>query len=99
MKILKEIRDKKYYEFDRYKAFKAFTESYTVAIGRRQIYFYLKIALAMEKSILEENFILKNGINRVLMEINNQNKKKLNKTKSKKKELKRIDFRVEKEEA
>lgn len=99
IKILKEIRDKKYYELDGCKSFKAFAESYTVPIGRRQIYSYLKIALAMEKGILEENFIIENGINRALMEINNQDQKKLNETKSKKKKLKKINFSIEKGES
>ncbi|WP_418905262.1 hypothetical protein QIA19_05685 (plasmid) [Borreliella finlandensis] len=56
IRILKEIRDKKYYKLDGCKSFKAFAESYTVPIGRRQIYFYLKIAFSYEKTYFRREF-------------------------------------------
>ncbi|AHH07540.1 Putative plasmid partition protein (plasmid) [Borrelia crocidurae DOU] len=64
MKILKEIKDNDYYKLDGYKRFSEFLGSYKVA--KSQAYNYLKIATAIEKGLLEEQYVLENGFREVL---------------------------------
>ncbi len=60
IRILKEIKDNKYYKLDGYKSFDAFIRDYKLA--RTQVYIYLKLAKALQAGILNENYIIENGI-------------------------------------
>ncbi len=61
MKVLKEIKDKEYYKLDNYSSFDDFAKDYRLA--RTQTYKYLKIATAIEEGLIEEKYVVKNGIN------------------------------------
>ncbi|UPA14306.1 chromosome replication/partitioning protein [Borrelia turicatae] len=60
IKILKEIKDNEYYKLDGYKTFDSFIKSYRLA--KSQVYVYLKIANAMQEGLVEEQYIIENGI-------------------------------------
>ncbi|WP_421114419.1 chromosome replication/partitioning protein (plasmid) [Borreliella americana] len=60
MKILKEIKDKEYYKLDGYQNFEMFTRSYKIA--KSQAYEYLRIANAIEEGLVQEEYIIENGI-------------------------------------
>uniref|UniRef100_UPI00067F429A chromosome replication/partitioning protein n=1 Tax=Borreliella garinii TaxID=29519 RepID=UPI00067F429A len=60
MKILKEIKDKKYYKLDGYQSFEMFTRDYKIA--KSQAYEYLRIANAIEEGLIQENDIIEKGI-------------------------------------
>ncbi len=64
MKVLKEIKDKEYYKLDNYFTFDDFAKDYRLA--RTQTYKYLKIATAIEEGIIEEKYVVKNGINETI---------------------------------
>ncbi|SCW39729.1 Putative plasmid partition protein [Borreliella japonica] len=61
IRILKEIKDNEYYKLDGYKSFDAFIKDYKLA--RTQVYIYLKLAKALQAGILNEDYIIENGIN------------------------------------
>ncbi|QMU99768.1 chromosome replication/partitioning protein (plasmid) [Borrelia sp. A-FGy1] len=61
MKVLKEIKDNEYYKLDNYSTFDDFAKDYRLA--RTQTYKYLKIATAIEEGIVEEKYVINNGIN------------------------------------
>ncbi|AYE36788.1 permease (plasmid) [Borrelia turcica IST7] len=61
MKVLKEIKDNEYYKLDNYTTFDDFAKDYRLA--RTQTYKYLKIATAIEEGIVEEKYVINNGIN------------------------------------
>ncbi|WNZ73077.1 chromosome replication/partitioning protein [Borreliella garinii] len=60
MKILKEIKDKKYYKLDSYQSFEMFTMNYKIA--KSQAYEYLRIANAIEEGLIQKNDIIEKGI-------------------------------------
>ncbi len=60
MKILKEIKDKEYYKLDGYQNFEMFTRNYKIA--KSQAYEYLRIANAIEEGLVQEKYIIENGI-------------------------------------
>ncbi|WP_024653025.1 chromosome replication/partitioning protein [Borrelia persica] len=64
IKVLKEIKDNEYYKFDGYRTFEDFIKEYKLA--RSQVYDYLKIATAIENGILEESYVVENGITRTI---------------------------------
>ncbi len=60
MKILKEIKDKEYYKLDGYRNFEMFTRNYKIA--KSQAYEYLRMANAIEEGLVQEKYIIENGI-------------------------------------
>ncbi|SCW44405.1 chromosome replication/partitioning protein [Borreliella japonica] len=60
IRILKEIKDNKYYKLDGYRSFDAFTKEFYVA--KSQAYKYLKLAAALQDGVLNENYVIENGI-------------------------------------
>ncbi|AAC66028.1 chromosome replication/partitioning protein [Borreliella burgdorferi] len=60
MKILKEIKDKEYYKLDGYQNFEMFTRNYKIA--KSQAYEYLRMANAIEEGLVQEKYIIENGI-------------------------------------
>ncbi|WP_024653192.1 chromosome replication/partitioning protein [Borrelia persica] len=64
IRILKEIKDNEYYKLEGHKSFDKFIESYRMA--KTQVYAYLRLANAMEKGILAEQYIIEHGINESL---------------------------------
>lgn len=79
MKILKEIKDNEYYKFDGYKTFDAFIKDYKLA--KTQTYCYLRIAQAIENGVIEEPFLLENGIKETIIFLRNSNSEKIKKSK------------------
>ncbi|WP_024654527.1 chromosome replication/partitioning protein [Borrelia hispanica] len=71
MKILKEIKDNAYYKLDGYKSFDAFIKDYKLA--KSQTYEYLKIASAIESGVIEELFLLENGIKETIIFLRKNN--------------------------
>ncbi|AHH07475.1 Putative plasmid partition protein (plasmid) [Borrelia crocidurae DOU] len=70
IRILKEIKDNEYYKLDGHKNFDSFIKDYRMA--KTQVYVYLRLANAMEKGILAEQYIIENGINESLAIIKNK---------------------------
>ncbi|WP_210380293.1 chromosome replication/partitioning protein [Borreliella valaisiana] len=64
IKILKEIKDNEYYKLDGYRTFEDFIKDYHLA--RSQAYDYLKIANAIQEGILEEAYVIENGISKAI---------------------------------
>ncbi|ACN93334.1 MULTISPECIES: chromosome replication/partitioning protein [Borreliella] len=60
MKILKEIKEKKYYKLDSYQNFEMFTRNYKIA--KNQAYKYLRIVNIIEEGLVLEKDIIENGI-------------------------------------
>ncbi|WP_434757107.1 chromosome replication/partitioning protein (plasmid) [Borrelia puertoricensis] len=79
MKILKEIKDNEYYKLDGYKSFDSFLKDYKLA--KTQAYEYLKIANAIAEGIIEEVYLLENGIKETIFLLRNKNANKLRKSK------------------
>ncbi|WP_024652961.1 chromosome replication/partitioning protein [Borrelia persica] len=79
MKILKEIKDNEYYKLDSYKTFEDFSREYRLA--RTQVYQYLRLANAMEEGIIEEVFLIKNGINVALIFLQDKKGKRIKRSK------------------
>ncbi|ANF34509.1 permease (plasmid) [Borrelia turicatae] len=78
LKILKEIKDNQYYKLDGYKNFDAFSKDFRLA--RAQVYNYLKIANAIEEGVIEEEFLIKNGILETLVILRNKETKTIKKS-------------------
>ncbi|AHH05878.1 chromosome replication/partitioning protein (plasmid) [Borrelia miyamotoi] len=78
LKILKEIKDNQYYKLDGYKSFDAFAKDFRLA--RAQVYNYLKIANAIEEGVIEEEFLIKNGILETLVILRNKETKTIKKS-------------------
>ncbi|AEL19396.1 chromosome replication/partitioning protein [Borreliella bissettiae] len=95
MKILKEIKDNKYYKLDGYKNFDAFIKDYKLA--KTQTYCYLRIALAIENGVIEEPFLLENGIKETIIFLRNSNSEKVKK--SKQNPIKPLRFQLKKQES
>ncbi|MGF7102220.1 chromosome replication/partitioning protein [Borreliella kurtenbachii] len=95
MKILKEIKDNKYYKLDGYKNFDAFIKDYKLA--KTQTYCYLRIALAIENGVIEEPFLLENGIKETILFLRNSNSEKVKK--SKQNPIKPLRFQLKKQES
>ncbi|WP_417861962.1 chromosome replication/partitioning protein (plasmid) [Borreliella andersonii] len=95
LKILKEIKDNHYYRFDGYKSFEAFSKDYRLA--RAQVYNYLKIANAIEDGIIQEEFLIKNGILETLIVLRNKESKTIKK--SKQNPIKPLRFQLKKQES
>ncbi|OJH14075.1 permease (plasmid) [Borreliella bissettiae] len=95
MKILKEIKDNKYYKLDGYKNFDAFIKDYKLA--KTQTYCYLRIALAIENGVIEEPFLLENGIKETIIFLRNSNSEKVKK--SKQNLIKPLRFQLKKQES
>ncbi|ACN52701.1 chromosome replication/partitioning protein [Borreliella valaisiana] len=64
IKILKEIKDNEYYKLDGYRTFEDFIKDYHLA--RSQAYDYLKIANAIQEGILEEVYVIENGVSKAI---------------------------------
>ncbi|QTL83987.1 chromosome replication/partitioning protein [Borrelia miyamotoi] len=79
MKVLKEIKDNEYYKLDNYRTFEDFSKEYRLA--RTQVYQYLRLANAIEEGIIEENFLIKNGINDSLIFLKDKQGKRIKKSK------------------
>ncbi|AHH06994.1 Plasmid partition family protein (plasmid) [Borrelia crocidurae DOU] len=79
MKILKEIKDNEYYRLDNYRTFEDFSQEYRLA--RTQVYQYLRLANAIEEGIIEETFLIKNGINDSLAFLQDKQGKRIRKSK------------------
>ena len=95
MKILKEIKDNQYYKLDGYNNFEEFTKNYRIA--KSQAYDYLRIATALEEKIVEENYIVKNGVQDVLIFLRNKEGKKIKK--SNRNIIKPLRFQLKTEQA
>ncbi|WP_210362373.1 chromosome replication/partitioning protein [Borreliella garinii] len=95
LKILKEIKDNEYYKLDGYKSFEAFSKDYRLA--RAQVYNYLKIANAIEDGIIQEEFLIKNGILETLIILRNKESKTIKK--SKQNCIKPLRFQLKKQES
>ncbi|EEF84037.1 chromosome replication/partitioning protein, partial [Borreliella spielmanii] len=95
LKILKEIKDNEYYKLDGYKSFEAFSKDYRLA--RAQVYNYLKIANAIEDGIIQEEFLIKNGILETLIILRNKESKTIKK--SKQNPIKPLRFQLKKQES
>ncbi|QFP42336.1 chromosome replication/partitioning protein (plasmid) [Borrelia miyamotoi] len=90
MKVLKEIKDKEYYKLDNYASFDDFAKDYRLA--RTQTYKYLKIATAIEEGIVEEKYVINNGINNTMFLI--RNKEGVSIKKSKQNPLRPLRFQL-----
>ncbi|ACH94034.1 PF49 plasmid partition protein (plasmid) [Borrelia duttonii Ly] len=95
LKILKEIKDNQYYKFDGYKSFDAFAKDFRLA--RAQVYNYLKIANAIKEGVIEEEFLIKNGILETLVVLRNKETKTIKK--SKQNPIKPLRFQLKKQES
>ncbi|MBB6043713.1 chromosome replication/partitioning protein [Borreliella yangtzensis] len=95
LKILKEIKDNEYYKLDGYKSFEAFSKDYRLA--RAQVYNYLKIANAIEDGIIQEEFLIKNGILETLIVLRNKESKTIKK--SKQNPIKPLRFQLKSKES
>ncbi|AOW96258.1 chromosome replication/partitioning protein [Borrelia miyamotoi] len=95
MKILKEIKDNKYYKLDGYNNFEEFTRNYRLA--KSQAYDYLRIANALDEKIVEESYIVQNGIQNVLLFL--RNKEGFNIRKSSRNVIKPLRFQLKTEQA
>ncbi|AHH11069.1 Plasmid partition family protein (plasmid) [Borrelia coriaceae ATCC 43381] len=90
MKVLKEIKDNEYYKLDNYATFDDFAKDYRLA--RTQTYKYLKIATAIEEGIVEEKYVINNGINNTMFLL--RNKEGVNIKKSKQNPLRPLRFQL-----
>ncbi len=95
MKILKEIKDNEYYKLDGYKNFNSFIKDYKLA--KTQTYCYLRIAQAIENGVIEEPFLLENGIKETIIFLRNSNSEKIKK--SKQNLIKPLRFQLKKQES
>ncbi|AHH07735.1 Putative plasmid partition protein (plasmid) [Borrelia crocidurae DOU] len=93
MKILKEIKDNEYYKLDNYKSFEGFIKDYKVA--KTQAYAYLRLANALHDGIIEENYIIENGIHNALDLIGHEGSKAVKKSKQNK--IKPLRFQLKKQ--
>ncbi|WP_215537973.1 chromosome replication/partitioning protein [Borreliella bavariensis] len=78
MKILKEIKDKEYYKLDGCQSFEMFTRNYKIA--KSQAYEYLRIANAIEEGLIQENDIIKKGIQNSLFFLKDKEGMKIKKS-------------------
>ncbi|WP_434757548.1 chromosome replication/partitioning protein (plasmid) [Borrelia puertoricensis] len=95
MKILKEIKDNEYYRLDNYRTFEDFSKEFKLA--RTQVYQYLRLANAIEEGLLEENFLLKNGINESLFFLQDKKGKRIKK--SRQNPIKPLRFQLKNQES
>ncbi|MCD2375381.1 chromosome replication/partitioning protein [Borreliella burgdorferi] len=95
MKVLKEIKDKEYYKLDNYSSFDDFAKDYRLA--RTQTYKYLKIATAIEEGLIEEKYVVKNGINDTICLLKTKESPSLKK--SNQNPIKPLRFQLKREEA
>lgn len=79
IRILKEIKDNQYYEFDGYKNFLDFVKDFNVA--KSQAYKYLKLATALQDGVLNEDYVIKNGIHNSFNYIKDKESPSLKKSK------------------
>ncbi|WP_024653089.1 chromosome replication/partitioning protein [Borrelia persica] len=79
IKILKEIKDNEYYKLDGYNSFNSFAKNYRIA--RTQVYDYIRIANAIAEGLLEEKFIIENGLTMSLLSIRDKHGTTLKKSK------------------
>ncbi|UPA18639.1 chromosome replication/partitioning protein (plasmid) [Borrelia puertoricensis] len=95
IKALKEIKDNKYYELDGYKSFNSFAKNFRIA--RTQVYEYLRIGNAIEEGLLEEQFVIENGINDAILFL--RNKEGINIKKSKRNPIKPLRFQLKSQDS
>ncbi|WP_330730502.1 chromosome replication/partitioning protein [Borrelia turicatae] len=95
IRILKEIKDNEYYKLDGHKNFDSFIKSYKMA--KTQVYAYLRLASAMEEGMLEERYIIENGINESLAII--KNKESVTIKKSRQNPIKPLRFQLKSQES
>ncbi|MBB6043508.1 chromosome replication/partitioning protein (plasmid) [Borreliella yangtzensis] len=95
IKILKEIKDNEYYKLDGYTSFNSFAKNYRVA--RTQVYDYIRIANAMKEGLLEEAFIIENGLTMSLLSL--RDKESSTFKKSKQNPIKPLRFQLKKQES
>ncbi len=77
------------------KVFEAFSKDYRLA--RAQVYNYLKIANAIEDGVIQEEFLIKNGILETLIILRNKESKTIKK--SKQNPIKPLRFQLKKQES
>ncbi|WP_434757205.1 chromosome replication/partitioning protein (plasmid) [Borrelia puertoricensis] len=95
IKILKEIKDNEYYKLDGYNSFNSFAKNYKIA--RTQVYDYLRLANAIEEGLLEESFIIENGLTISLLSL--RDKEGVNIKKSRQNPIKPLRFQLKKQES
>ncbi|ETZ17201.1 putative plasmid partition protein [Borrelia duttonii CR2A] len=95
IKALKEIKDNKYYELDGYKSFNSFAKNFRIA--RTQVYEYLRIGDAFEEGLLEEQFVIENGINETISFL--RNKEGISIKRSRQNPIKPLRFQLKKQES
>ncbi|WP_210372493.1 chromosome replication/partitioning protein [Borreliella garinii] len=95
IKILKEIKDNEYYKLDGYTSFNSFAKNYRIA--RTQVYDYIRIANAMEEGLLEEAFIIENGLTMSLLSL--RDKESSTFKKSKQNPIKPLRFQLKSKES
>ncbi|AFI31658.1 chromosome replication/partitioning protein [Borrelia crocidurae] len=95
IKILKEVKDNEYYKLDNYKTFEDFIRDYKLA--RSQVYDYLKIANAIENGILQESYVVENGITHTIAFLRSDSR--LFKKKLRRDSLKPLKFQLKKHES
>ena len=95
IKILKEIKDNEYYKLDGYSSFNSFAKNYRIA--RTQVYDYLRIGNAIEEGLLEEQFIIENGLTQSLLSLRDKDGIKVKK--SKQNPIKPLRFQLKNQES
>ncbi|WP_024653101.1 chromosome replication/partitioning protein [Borrelia persica] len=95
IRILKEIKDEQYYKLDGHRSFDSFIKSYRLA--KSQVYVYLKIANAMAEGLVEEEYIIENGIHDSLHYI--QTRESIKIKKSRQNPVKPLRFQLKTQES
>ncbi|QBK63896.1 chromosome replication/partitioning protein [Borrelia miyamotoi] len=95
MRILKEIKDNEYYKLDNYSSFESFVKEYKVA--KTQAYAYLRLASALQDGIIQEDYIIENGIHNSLILIGNEEGKTIRK--SRKNPIKPLRFQLKSQDS
>ncbi|ETZ17348.1 Plasmid partition family protein [Borrelia duttonii CR2A] len=95
IKILKEIKDNEYYKLDGYNSFNSFAKNYRIA--RTQVYDYIRIGNAIEEGLLEEQFVIENGLVNSLLALRDKDGIKVKK--SKKNPIKPLRFQLKRQDS
>ncbi|WP_024653055.1 chromosome replication/partitioning protein [Borrelia persica] len=70
MKILREIKEHQYYKYGNFNNFEEFTRTYRIA--KSQAYEYVRMANALKEGLIEEIYIIENGIQNTLLFLRNK---------------------------
>lgn len=95
IKILKEIKDNEYYKLDGYTSFNSFAKNYRIA--RTQVYDYIRIANAMEEGLLDEAYVIENGLTISLLSL--RDKESSSFKKSRQNPIKPLRFQLKSKES